>query len=167
MTHAGALRLIGQSLEAVKLQVFELETVGPNYVVRSKFLTKADEWIFRHTFNVTVAQDGSESTAIRSISFSPTDLARLEDRGQKQNTSRDKEDHTRLSGLLHTLGNHLDRSQAKIFQISWMHDSASVDYQFANGQSESRTFTAARLEQIGLLSRFGTSGRTRFTSKSP
>ena len=167
MTHAKALELIGHVLEAVKAQVFEIETIGVNYVVRSKSLTKAGEWILRHTFSLEVAElSGSEPTTIRSVSFSPTDLARLDGRTQKKNTSQDKQDCITLSGLLHTLGDHLDRSQAKLFHISWMHDSVSAQYQFADGQSDSRTFTLAKLKQIGSFSRFGASARTRLTSKS-
>ena len=136
-----------------------------NYVVRSKIVTRTGEWILRHTFNLEVGELNGEPTTIRSVSFSPTALARLEDLGQKQNSSRSKEEHTKLSGLLDTLGNRLDRTQ-RGFQLVWMHDSVAAEYQFANGQSESRTFTTARLEQIGSVSRFGTSTRTRFSSKS-
>ena len=164
--HAKSLARIGYVLEAVKVQVFEVETIGANYVVRSRFLTKTREWILRHTFNLDVAELSGSESIIRSVVFSPSDLSRLDEDRARQNNSVGKEEHTRLSGLLHTLGSHLDRAEAMTLQISWMHDSVAAEYQFANGHSESRTFTTARLEQIGSVSRFGTSTRTRFSSKS-
>jgi hypothetical protein len=167
MTNATALALIGHVLEAVKVQVFEFETVGPHYFVKSKFLTKINEWVLRHTFNLEVTALDESDTTIRSVSFSTSDLSRLDDHAKKQNGPADRQDYASLSGLLRTLGDHLDRIHAKKFRISWTHDSVIVDYHLADGQSDSRTFTLAKLERIGSLSRFGTSSRVRFRPKSP
>jgi hypothetical protein len=166
MAHAKSLRVIGQSLEAAKLSVFELNTDGPNYVVMSDSLTKTGEWILRHVLspNDTSDESAGQSAVNRSAFFSPADISRLDDQAQKQRrnaSSPDRQAYRRLSQLLRALGDHLDRTEVSAFHISWMVDSVSVDFQTLNGQSDSRTFTAEKLEQLGSHLRFRRSSRTR------
>jgi hypothetical protein len=156
-------------LEITKLSVFEIETEGANYVVRSDFLTRAGEWILRHAISPReVAEDSGPSATGRSVRFTPTDISRLDDQAQKQRivTTTDKP-HGRLSQLLRTLGDHLDRTEARAFRISWAYDSASIDYQLLNGENDSRDFTAEKLDQLGWHARFRRLGRTRTSARWP
>ena len=47
MAHATSLRVIGQSLEAARLTVFELRTEGEDLLVETEALTQTAEWILR------------------------------------------------------------------------------------------------------------------------
>lgn len=170
MIHAKSLRVIGQSLEVAKISVFELETEGPNYLVKSDSLSKAGEWILRHALSPTeISDEMSRQPVGRSVRFSPTDVSRLDEQAQRQRKLAlvDKQTHGRLSQLLRTLGDHLDRSEAKRFQISWSYDTASIEFQRSDGENDSRTFTAEKLDQLGWHSRFRRSGRPRLESKRP
>jgi hypothetical protein len=166
MVHAKSLRVIGQSLEVAKLPAFELEMDGPNYVVTSDSLTKTGEWILRHALSANDISEQStrQSTVSRSIPFSPADIARLDYQAEKRRN--DSAPHTqaysRLSQLLRTLGDHLDRTQVGAFHISWTSDSVSVDFQSLDGQSDSRTFTTEKLQQLGSHSRFRRSTIVRY-----
>ena len=167
MTHAKSLRVIGQSLEVVKIPAFELETDGLNYVVQSDFLTKTGEWILRHALSPSEVSDrkDSQSTVIRSVRFTPADISRLDDQAQRLsriNSSSHTQTYRRLSQILRALGDHLDQTRVNAFHISWMSSAASVDFQLADGQSDSRTFTAEKLEQLGSLSRFRRSKRAGY-----
>jgi hypothetical protein len=163
MAHAKSLRVIGQSLEAAKLPAFELNTDGANYVVMSDSLTKTGEWILRRALspNDTSDQSAGQSAVNRSACFSPADISRLDEQARKQRRNDSSQAYRRLSQLLRTLGDHLDRTEVSAFHISWTYDSVSVDFQSLNGQSDSRTFTAEKLEQLGSHSRFRRSSRTR------
>ena len=171
MVHAKSLRVIGQSLEIAKLPVFELETEGPNYILKSDYLTKAGEWILRHALSPRDIPEASAqpSPIVRSVQFTPTDISRLDGQAQKQRvmTTADKQVHGRLSQLLRTLGDHLDRAEASAFRLWWAYDSAQVDYQLADGENDSRNFTAEKLDQLGWHSRFRRLGRTRTYSRWP
>ena len=172
MTHAKSLRVIGQSLEVAKLPAFELDMDGGNYVVRSDFLTKTGEWILRHELSPTDSSDQNDprSTVNQSVRFTPVDIARLDDQAQRQskiNSSPHTQTYRRLSQLLRALGDHLDHTQVNTFHISWTSDSVSVDFRLADGQSDSRTFTAEKLEQLGSHSRFRRSSRTRLDTNLP
>ena len=172
MAHAQSLRVIGQSLEVAKLPAFELETDGLNYVVKSDFLSKTGEWILRHALSPTDISDQKDpqSAVSRSVRFTPADISRLDDQAQRQsriNSSPHTQTSRRLSQLLRALGDHLDHTQVNTFHISWTSNSASVDFQLADGQSDSRTFTAEKLEQLGSHSRFRRSSRTRLDTNLP
>jgi hypothetical protein len=175
MAHAKSLRIIGQSLEAAKVRVFALETDGPDYTLRSDSLTEAGEWILRHalTPNDTSGQSARQSAVNRSVRFSPADISRLDEQAQRQRRNDsypNTQGYSRLSQLLRALGDHLDQTKVSTFQISWTHDSVSVVFESADSvdrQSDSRTFTTEKLQQLGSHLRFRRSSRSRFDSNSP
>lgn len=157
MAHAKSLRVIGQLLEAVKIQTFELKTDGPNYVVQSDLLTPASSWILRHTLdsNRVSEESAHHPTISRSVRLALADISEF-DQAQKQkrmNPSAQTQIYGRLSQLLRALGDHLDRTEVDTFHLSWTGNSASVDFQSPDGRSDSRSFTADRLERLGSHSR--------------
>jgi hypothetical protein len=173
MAHAKSLRVIGQSLETAKVQAFELETDGPNYVLRSDSLTAASEWILRHALrpNDFSKQSARQPTVSRSVRFALADISRLDDQAQKQrrvnSSPHNKQTYQRLSQLLRAMGDQLDRTEVNSFHISWTSNSASVDFQSMDGESNSRTFTVEKLEQLGSHSRFRQSSGTRLDTNLP
>jgi hypothetical protein len=153
MSHAKSLRVIGLSLEAARIATFELEKYGPQYMVWSDSVTKADEWILRNALreNNVVSQDARHSTANRVFCFSPADISRLDSQAQKQrrNQSFSAAPVSKLlSDCLRTLGDHFDRLQVHAFRIEWTVRSVTVDYQRVDGQRNCRTFTAEELQHL-------------------
>jgi hypothetical protein len=164
MLHAKSLRVIGQSLELAKIPTFELESEGPNYVVKSDLLTAAGEWVLRHALSRYdfSEQTAPQSTMKRSVRFTPRDISRLDEQAQMQRrgSATLSEGYRRLSQLLRTLGDQFDRMHTSSVQISWMSDSASVAFQLPDGEFDSRTYTAEKLQQLGSSSRFLRSSQT-------
>lgn len=164
MLHAKSLRVIGQSLEMLRLRAFELEKRGDFYTVRSESLTVAHEWILRNNFaeNIpgsAVPDDKSTSPTVGDgcLCYGPLDIARLNavarnKRGQQSFAEKLKAD--KLAELLRTLGDHLDSKGATAFTISWTPDSVSVEYQTSNGAADRKEFTVEKLQQLALYSRF-------------
>jgi hypothetical protein len=173
MAHAKSLRVIGQSLETARVQAFELETDGPNYVLRSDSLTAASEWILRHALrpNDFSKQSARQPIVSRSVRFALADISRLDDQAQKQrrvnSSPHNKQTYQRLSQLLRAMGDQLDRTEVNSFHISWTSNSASVDFQSMDGESNSRIFTVEKLEQLGSHSRFRQSSGTRLDTNLP
>ncbi len=164
MLHAKSLRVIGQSLEMLRLRVFRLEKKGDCYIVRSESLTATHEWILRNN----LAENNLDSAVPDQESLSPTvgdgwlcygpfDIARLNARGRNKRHHHELEPKPkadRLAQLLRTLGDHLDSKGATAFTISWAPDSVSVEYQTPNGVGERKEFTVEKLHQLALYSRF-------------
>ena len=157
MPYATSLRIIGQSLQKAKLQRFELETDGSNYLVQIDSMDGASEWILRQA----VGPVARESLLDGSVRFTPDDISRLDDLAKKQRTidSSHTQTYRRLSQLLRTLGDYLARMEVKTFHISWASSSVSVDFQLPDGRIDSRTFTDEKLEQLGPHSRFRRTSR--------
>ena len=159
MTHAKSLRVIGQSMENAKLQNFELNTDGSNYLAQSDSLDAASEWILRQALT---AGSTREPIFDSSVCFTPADISRLDNQAEKQrkiNPSPHTQAYRRLSQLLRALGDHLDRTQVNTFHILWASSSVAVDFQLPDGRSDSRIFTAEKLEQLGSHSRFRRASR--------
>jgi hypothetical protein len=171
MSHAKSLRVIGQFLDIASVPSFELEkeSRAQDYLLRSDSLTKTPEWILRHAHDENdfieesarpVADDGL-------LRFTPIDISRLESQGQRKrraHSSAQTQVSKNLSQLLRSLGDHLDRIKASAFRVTWTPDSVSVDYQEADGLSDSRQFSPERLRQLDLHTRFRRSSGTGQTA---
>jgi hypothetical protein len=156
--HAKWLRVIGQSLETAGIEAFEIDNKGENYIVSSESVTSNGAWILRNCVgsSSTLRTIDEDRAAKISLRLGAADLARLDAQGQrKRGESGSKSPAVlKLSQLLRTLGDHLDRTQASAFHIAWLPYSVTVEYEELRGQTDSRSFTAEKLQQLGSHSRF-------------
>ena len=164
MNYAKSLRVIGQSLEVARVTTFELEKDGQDYLVRSDSLSETSEWILRNAVGESnfTEQSSHRSTINRPLRFTPYNISRLDSHEQKQrqrHSSSQTQGSRKLSQLLRSLGDHLDRTTVGAFRILWNADAVSVDYQEPDGRSDCRTFTPDKLQQLGLHTRFRRSTR--------
>jgi hypothetical protein len=169
MLYAISLRAIGQSLEMLRLQTFSLEKKGELYMVRSDSLTATHHWILRNNLAGNLSNSplpDPKSTELTlgdgSLCYGPLDIARLnaQKRKTRGNHGFEQAEGHRLSRLLRTLGEHLDRKEASALKISWTADSALVEYQTPDGLCEHKDFTVEELHQLALHSKFRRSRRS-------
>jgi hypothetical protein len=162
MLQSKSLRAIGQSLEILGVEAFELEKEDYSYVVRSKSLSPTSQWIFRNSVVERVwdspgAAHNSTQVGNDWLRYDSTDISWLDAQGRKSRRSASfaqVRGVSRLSQLLRTLGEHLDRIEASTFNISWSPDFVSVDYQVSDGQREQKTFTVEQLHKLDSHMRF-------------
>ena len=156
--HAKSLRVIGQSLELAGIAAFDIENDGESYVLRSESLTQTEAWILRNSLGDSSLprRSSQQQPGKFPLRFYPSDISRLDAQAQKKRGESGPLAHgaLKLSQLLRTLGDHLDRTEVNAFHIAWLPDSVSVDYQAGRGQKDSRTFTAEKLRQLGSHLRF-------------
>ncbi len=164
MSHAKSLRVIGQSLEAARVDTFELEKHDRHYLVWIVSSTKADELISLRDKDIA-PQNSLQPTADPLFCFSPADISRLDAQAQKRRRNQSSSP-TRLSKMLshqlRTLGDHLDRIEVSAFQIVWTPGSVLLDYQPLDGRRKSRVFTAEELQQLCLHGKWLRSSRDLF-----
>jgi hypothetical protein len=163
MLYAKSLRAIGQSLEAAGIENFELESDGQSYSLRTDSTTQSGEWILRNALSEGApALRSSQSSGHLSFQFNSSDISRLDAQARKKRRphfSTQTQISTKLSQLLRTVGDHLDRIEVHTFHISWSPQSVAVRYHGQDREDDSRTFTAEKLRQLGLHSRFRRSSR--------
>ena len=153
MVHGKSLRVIGQSLEIAKVTEFEVENDGGDYLVQSSTITETTNEILRNAFTGRP----SDRTVQSPYRFTRLDISRLDSYGQKhrrRHSSAQTQGPNRLSQILRSLGDYLDRVGAGSFHISWMRDLISVDYKRADGQDGFRQFTPDKLRELGFHARF-------------
>lgn len=167
MPYAKSLRAIGQSLEMLRVEAFRLENEGDSYIVRSRSLTETRQWILKYRLAENPSDSGPDQEIIQLtggdgwLCYGRLDIARLDAQGQskRQNLGFAQMRGDKLSQLLRTLGEDLDRKEATACYISWAADSVSVEYEMPDGVGERKDFTVERLRQLALYSRFRRSHR--------
>jgi hypothetical protein len=171
MFYAKSLRAIGQSLEMLRIDTFEIEKEGYSYVVRSKSLSPTSQWIFRNSIVERMWDSpgaGQNSIGTDWLRYDCTDISWLDTQGRKSRRSASfgqMREASGLSQLLRNVGEHLDRIEASDFKISWTPDSVSVEYHIPAENRERKGFTAEKLHELGLHSRFRRSHRNTFPAE--
>jgi hypothetical protein len=153
MVHAQSLRVIGQSLEGAGVTTLELEKHGQYYVAWSDSWSEAGEWILRDGLTRDVLEAGArESKADCSLCFSRFDILRLDSQARKNrrnHSSSNMQGSSKLSQLLRTLGDQLDRMEVSAFHISWTPDFVSiVTLPVGEMLIERKIMTAEKLQQL-------------------
>jgi hypothetical protein len=165
--HAQSLRAIGQSLEVLRVENFELEKEGNSYVVWSESLSPTSQWIFRNSlvekvWGSRVPNQKPTPSGDKVLCYEPPDISWLDAQGQKK---RRKQSYPpivgagKLSQLLRAVGGHLDRMETTVFKISWAASSVSIDYHLpGGGDRERKDFSVEKLHDLGLHMRFRGAG---------
>jgi hypothetical protein len=148
------LRVIGQSLEARRISVFELKSKKGEYAVSgtpekaASFMAAVRSWR---------RQGGKD--CLQSFAFGLPEIEQLERVGRGKRATPDRlPDFYNVSSLLRTLGAYLESKQARLLQIQKRPLTVTVLYQNENGhpQVEDRTiasFYDLFIEQYGRRSR--------------
>jgi hypothetical protein len=161
MKYAQSLRVIGQTLEVAKVFSFTLEGDGRNYQLQSDSMSRTAEWMLRYvagendaptTADRRAPAGRSKSAELKPVRFSAAVIASLNEREVKRRGSLPHSEQGisgKLSHLLRTLGDHLDRNSAQTFHIFWMADAIVLDYQRPDGLTDRQRFTTEKLIEFG------------------
>ena len=158
------LRALGQALELLKVDEFDMEPDGDDFLVRGKTIVPVtnavepplDASILQHVWGVLPGQRSVElglnlSVAPRRVTrldlrYTPKDIDRLEREGwaRRMNLQRIA-DPDSLSQLLRTIGAYINRKSAHLVKISQEGKSSIVDYQTFFGSRSREALTVADL----------------------
>ncbi len=165
--YAQPLRAIGQALETLNLQSFELEPVGEGFHVRGILLKAhpelSDDLVTAEKLNAiwgtppnTNADDrsrreGSNSQVLSPIElqYSKTDVDRLEEEGRAKRVDPHRTpDAASLSQMLRSIGAYLNQKRASLLRLSRDIDSVSVEYKTSLGSILRETLAVGELYDL-------------------
>lgn len=166
--YAQPLRAIGQALETLDIQAFEMEPAGEAYFIRgAKALAAPDMAHQRFSVDnlrsiwgmvgeqrdsvVGSRQGANDPTATSKIelNYTPKDVERLELEGRaKRGASENMGDPTSLSQLLRCIGAYLTQKVARLQKLSWEGDALSVEYETSMGSRIQETLAASDLYDL-------------------
>jgi hypothetical protein len=150
------LRVIGQSLEARRINVFELKQFGDHYEVRGEpekeasLMAQLRDWAGR-------MRDHSLTS---SRTFLSSDLDLLERQGRlRRSSSHRLPDFYSLSNTLRTVGSYLDRQEAKLLEVHKRQLSVTILYHNKNGHPDFEERTIASFYDL-FVDLYGMRGRS-------
>jgi hypothetical protein len=131
LSYAQSLRVMGQALDALRINSFELEKRGDEYIVRMDRSESTGKLSWDTNFLNSVAErfwQSGDFTAPKV--YKSSDIDRLDSQGRSGRGGQDSmRDTRRLSLALRALGDYLEQSGARDFAVSWSVDSVRVKYQ--------------------------------------
>jgi hypothetical protein len=151
LSYAQCLRIVGQDLDALGVDSFQLAKRGDDYIVlleRTAFTRKrsVEKGFFSRITQKILGEDDSDKEFPNRLYFTPSEIISADtQRRLKRKISDSPSDRRDLSFVLRVLGNYLDRKRAGDFAIRWSKHSVMVSY----GQHE-EFFTVENLYDLGI-----------------
>lgn len=148
---AQSLRVVGQDLDALGVDSFQLAKWGDDYIVwpeRTEFTRKLslEKGFLSKITQKILGEDDLDKELPNRLYFTSTEIVSADtQRRLNRKISDSPSDRRDLSFVLRVLGNYLDRKSAADFAIRWSKHSAMVSY----GQNE-EYFTAENLYDLGI-----------------
>jgi len=160
--YASDLRALGQALEILRVERFEIEPDGKSYLVqvaaerpRGRYDSgPAAEKTLRYIWAATPGEaDGSIDINLLyamaktlDLHYSPQDVARMEEEWRAQRAdSRGSADPARLSELLRTAGGYVQNKDAYLLSMRRHGSAVTIRYQTKAGEDREET-----LEDVDL-----------------
>jgi hypothetical protein len=151
LSYAQSLRVVGQDLDALGVDFFELAKWGDDYIVwpgHAEFTRKfsAEKGFLTKITRKILGHDDSDKEIPNRLYFTPADIIWADtQRRLKRKISGSPSDLRDLSFVLRVLGDYLDRQKVGQFTISWSQDSIIISYD----QKQER-FTSQNLYDLGI-----------------
>ena len=156
------LRAVGQALELLNIESFEIEPDGEDFLVRGK--AKVDAGIeqpieqskVRHIWGFLPGEEDSQlgtslpprpATVTRiELRYTPRDIERLEAEGQARRIdSQRTADAASLSQFLRTIGAYVYQKYARLLKIARNGDTAIVKYELSSGREGEEVLSVSDL----------------------
>ena len=172
MLQSTSLRAIGQSLEILGIDVFEVNRDGSDYVVTLQIPANGDRQLSSTALakmrSVADCDNGSESSDYQgSLRYSSISIAWLDAYGRRKkgrnHAFADCRGRNRLSHLLRTLGQHLDGEELLAIDIVWASDRVSVAYFENGGEKQYKQFSLKELHDRHLAMTVHRSGPSKLS----
>ncbi len=152
--YAKPLRAIGQDLEKMHVQEFEMESDGNDYIVRGR--AKADPpeeslgenlggcgqksfWRRLHTPRQDQVDHDAATPSYKTLelSYTPEDLNRLEREGQAKRRDPNQMPNARsASQVLRATGAYVNDTSSRLLGVIWQNQSVRIMYETALGSQE-------------------------------
>ena len=142
--YAQPLRAIGQALETLNIQSFEMEPVGDDFFVRGNVPVTSPSPQLRRTIwgefpseNGEKGEDNATEVKVDSpveLLYELKDIERLEERGRARRINpHGTANPTSLSQVLRCIGAYLNQKRARLLKLSREAESVLVEYETSLG----------------------------------
>ena len=150
LSHAQALRVIGQKLVPLGVNSFELAKRGNDYIVwtnrdESGRHTPAKKTVFSKIIQGILGHVDADKETLNRLYFSDWDLLVADIEQQSKRKLDSPKDIRDIAFVLRVIGDYMDRKVAREFTVSWSTDSIKVGY-----DRKTESFTLQNLYDFGI-----------------
>ena len=165
--YAQSLRAIGQALEILNIQGFEMELSSDDFVVRGNISQAPNKFVhdpvsmekLKAIWGETPGADGSvchleerRTPGMFSridLRYTSQDIERLEQEGRsRRGNSHKMADGSSLSQVLRCIGGYLSQKRARLSKITREVDSVAVEYETSSGSKMQETLSTTDLYDL-------------------
>ena len=176
--YAQVLRAIGQALETLKLQSFEVEPVGEDFSVRGNIALSGavigagqvgrnplraiwgDVPNPKRVATVPARIGASGASTTVELRYTIRDVERLEYEGQSRRTDANRvEDAASLSQNLRCIGAYLNQKQARLLKIARHGEAVWLEYETTLGSQMKESFALSGLYDLWVRMYMQRAGR--------
>jgi hypothetical protein len=150
LSHAQALRVIGQKLVPLGVNCFKLAKRGNDYIVwinrdESGRHTPAKKTVFSKIIQGILGHVDADKETLNRLYFSDWDLLVADIEQQSKRKLDSPKDIRDIAFVLRVMGDYMDRKAAREFTVSWSTDSIKVEY-----DRKTESFTLQNLYDFGI-----------------
>ena len=155
------LRAVGQGLESLEVEDFDLKAEGDGYFALATRRVAAEtrkagvKKAIRHAWHKLSARDRrdiEERSDVLRVLFTPDGILRLErmGRGHRRTNSKGIPDLTKLAQVLRVVGERLDARYGRLVKVSKRGDKISIEYASATKQCRKEEWKLSELYDFWL-----------------
>jgi hypothetical protein len=157
MGYAQPLRAIGQALETLNIQSFEMEPVGDDFFVRGNVPVTSPQlrqtiWGNFPSENGEKREDNATELKVDSpveLLYELKDIERLEEEGRSRRINpHGTANPTSLSQVLRCIGAYLNQKRARLLKLSREAESVLVEYETSLGTNMKEMLSASELYDL-------------------
>jgi hypothetical protein len=157
MGYAQLLRAIGQALETLNIQSFEMEPVGDDFFVRGNVPVTSRQlrqtiWGKFPSENGEKREDNATELKVDSpveLLYELKDIERLEEEGRSRRINpHGTANPTSLSQVLRCIGAYLNQKRARLLKLSREAESVLVEYETSLGTNMKEMLSASELYDL-------------------
>jgi len=159
LSYAQALRVVGQDLDALGVDSFELAKCGEDYIVWPAEFTRkpsAEKGFLSKITQKILAHDDSDKEIPNRLYFTPAEILWSDTQRRLKRQSDSPSDRRDLSFLLRVIGDYLDRKNPRQFTISCFNNSIMISY-----DHRQESLTSENLYDFGIHMYLRRSSRAR------
>jgi hypothetical protein len=155
--YAQPLRAIGQALETLNIQSFEMEPVGDDFFVRGNVPVTSPQlrqtiWGKFPSENGEKREDNATELKVDSpveLLYELKDIERLEEEGRSRRINpHGTANPTSLSQVLRCIGAYLNQKRARLLKLSREAESVLVEYETSLGTNMKEMLSASELYDL-------------------
>jgi hypothetical protein len=177
--YAQSLRSIGQALESLRVEDFDLEVDGEAFLVRcsvpwpKEAITEQPDQasLLRHIWGVlprdsTLVLNMSITSRFKAtdidLCYTLKDVDRLDEEGKAKRSDHPVETHApTVSQFLRTIGTYVSQKPARLLKISRRNDSIAIQYESPSGEKNDESLSEGDLYDLWMWMSMKRGGRSR------